>query len=674
MNRADHSQLHYRNLALVRLPLWIIDVRSLRFVWANPPGLALWNSPSLAEFKRRDLSRDITPTVRERLLQHHDDLAGTNDSVAEHWTLYPHGTPQSYECVITDLPGAEDEGCLLIQAMKKDEVSSPDTLYRANALLHTSVYVSVYDEDGEMVYANPAARRRLGSSRRRLARHFCNVSDWQSLQTELELKGRVTAEARVHTLEGDAWHSLTLESCPDPVSGSNTILVSELDVTERREAQQRVHELAYVDMLTGLRSRTFLVEALTRRIEIARFHDDRFAIFFIDLDRFKLINDSLGHATGDKLLRAVAQRLQSSLSDEHLVARLGGDEFNVLMGGFERNEEVIQLAQQILSDMSQPVAVEKYELQVSPSIGVSIFPDHGKDVSALMQHADLAMYAAKRAGGGYQIFNDAMTTNVRERLRIENDLRLAAQQDQFIVHYQPKIDSRSGKVTGMEALIRWEHPTRGLVYPGDFIGIAEQNGMITEVTRLVLRVALCQQVAWQEAGFPLNMAINLSPRELRSPDIVDMIRHELQASGCDPSQIEFEITESMLMDDNLAVHQTLADIKSLGARLSIDDFGTGYSNLAYLQKFPLDSLKIDRSFLADTERQALLEMIIGVGRMLSLSVVAEGVETVDQLNWLLEHDCDQMQGFLFSRPMPADQATRYLQTYVSWFQTWPMGA
>lgn len=216
MNRVDNSQSRYRSLAQIRLPLWIIDVRALRFVWANPPGLALWNSPNLDEFQRRDLSKDITPTVRERLLQHYDDLIGTVDSAAEHWTLYPQGQPQSYECVITDIDTRGDEGCLMIQAVMKDEASSPDTLYRANALLHTSVYVSVYDEAGEMVYANPAARRRLGSSRRRLASHFCNAADWEFLQTELDLKSRVTAEARVHTLEGDAWHSLTLESCPRP--------------------------------------------------------------------------------------------------------------------------------------------------------------------------------------------------------------------------------------------------------------------------------------------------------------------------------------------------------------------------------------------------------------------------------------------------------------------------
>ena len=344
------------------------------------------------------------------------------------------------------------------------------------------------------------------------------------------------------------------------------------------------------------------------------------------------------------------------------------------MSRFQRNEEVLALAQQIHADMSLPVAVENYELQVSPSIGVSIFPDHGKDVSALMQHADLAMYAAKKAGGGYQVFNDAMTTNVRERLRVENELRLATQNDQFVVHYQPKVDSRSGGVVGMEALIRWNHPTRGTIFPDDFIGIAEQNGMITQVTQFVLRQALHQQMAWQKAGHSLTMAINLSPRELRSPDIVAMIERELRASGCEPNNVEFEITESMLMEDNHDVHKTLDSIKALEVKLSIDDFGTGYSNLAYLQKFPLDTLKIDRSFLEDSERKALLEMIIGVGRILSLTVVAEGVETVDQLNWLLEHDCDQMQGYLFSKPVVADEATRYLQSYVSWFHPWPTTA
>jgi EAL domain-containing protein (putative c-di-GMP-specific phosphodiesterase class I) len=286
----------------------------------------------------------------------------------------------------------------------------------------------------------------------------------------------------------------------------------------------------------------------------------------------------------------------------------------------------------------------------------------------------MAMYAAKAAGGGFKVFSSSMNTNVRERLRIENDLRAALKERQLEVHYQPKVETRHGRVIGMEALVRWQHPVRGMIPPLDFIGVAEETGMITQITEYVLHAAMRQQCAWQVQGHDLSVAINISPREFRSGDIALLVQQALEKTGCDPAQVELEITESMLMADSDSVQSTLGSMKQLGVKLSIDDFGTGYSNLVYLQNFPLDSLKVDRAFLASNDRLAVLEMIIGMGKMLSLSVVAEGVETVEQLDWLLEHDCDEMQGFLFSRPVDAEAATAYLASHEAWLQQWPVRA
>lgn len=674
MTHFDDRSLLARHLSRLRLPIWVFDVESLCFVWANREALTLWDAPSLEDLCQRDMSIDITPTVRKRLLQHAEDLRCSVDSIAEHWTFYPRGKPQSYECVISDFHRDSSQPWLLIHALKKDDSAETDTLYRANALLHTSAYVSVYGKDGAEVYSNPAARGIFGSNRRILAEQFCDSNQWESIARQLRDSGSVSTEAHVHTLHGDAWHRLTLETCPDPVNGETSVLVSEYDVTEARQARERIHELAFTDTLTGLHNRAYLVNALSEKTSAARNNNLNLAILFIDLDRFKLINDSLGHATGDGLLRAVARRLQECIGDRHLVARLGGDEFTVLLDDLADSEQATEVASSIVQGLSRPMMVDNYELLVTPSIGISIYPEHGDNESELMQHADMAMYAAKATGGGFKVFSSSMNTNVRERLRIENELRAALKERQLEVHYQPKIETRHGRVIGMEALVRWQHPVRGMIPPLDFIGVAEETGMITQITEYVLHTAMRQQCTWQAQGHDLSVAINISPREFRSGDIALLVQQALEKTGCDPAQVELEITESMLMADSDSVQNTLGSMKQLGVKLSIDDFGTGYSNLVYLQNFPLDSLKVDRAFLASNDRLAVLEMIIGMGKMLSLTVVAEGVETVEQLDWLLEHDCDEMQGFLFSRPVDAEAATAYLASHDAWLQQWPVRA
>lgn len=653
-------------LAQLKLPVWLFDVNALGFVWANDLALELWSADSVSELCERDASEGMSTRVHERLCQYVDDANADTPAMVERWTFYPKGDPVSYECMLSGLDVGADRPLLLVIAVQKGVESDLDTLYRANALVHTSVFVSVFGSTGDLVYSNPAARSMLGPEQKSLQAHFNDDEDYNAALKAIEMYGRATMEVPVNTDNGVvAWHSLSLERCPDPLTGDAAILVSEIDVTERRDAQDKILKLAYSDTLTGLHNRTYFLNDLTNKVAECRKNEEKVAIFFIDLDRFKLINDSLGHAVGDSLLVAVANRLRRTVGENDVVARLGGDEFTVMISNFDDDSEVLKKADNIVQEMATPLKVRDYELLVTPSIGVCIYPDHGQDVSELMQHADLAMYDAKADGGGRCVYRKSLNTNVQERLRIESELRKGLKQDQLELYYQPKLDCRSGQITGVEALIRWNHPTRGMVMPFEFIGIAEECGLVGDITHFVLNEAMRQQRRWADKGIDLSMAVNISPRDFKSGSLISVLATALEQSGCEPSKIELEITESMLMAGNTEVIATLNSVKNLGLKLSIDDFGTGYSNLAYLQQFPLDSLKIDRSFLSNTDYRAVLEMIIHMGKMLSLTIVAEGVETEEQLHWLRSMETDEVQGYLFSKPINKESVVDLVSNYDS---------
>lgn len=662
-------QLRTETLRHLRIPVWLFDVEALRFVWANDQALMLWNAGSLEELKSRDLHSDISNAVGTRLKQYVRDLSVDDRTIEEHWTLFPKGDPQSYECIINRFILSDGQVLLQVHALKPFRESDVDTLYRSNALLHTSVLVSVYDARGFRVYSNPMAREVLGGTNRVLSEHFVDTDLGARLCSQLTVSKSESIEAQVHTRHGSAWHSLTLEVCPDPISGASTVLVSETDISERRRAEERVHELAYTDTLTGLLNRASFHDRVDEAIAE---HDESgraFGILFLDLDRFKLINDSLGHSMGDQLLEAVARRLIESVSKETTVARVGGDEFMMLMPECSDGTVSVAVADQIVEAMRRPFDIDEQRLSVTPSIGISSFPEQGLNLSSLMRNADLAMYAAKADGGGRRLFEQRMADDSNVRLQTENDLRAALAHDQIRAHYQPKIDVATGAVTGMEALCRWHHPVRGMIPPLDFVGIAEESDLISELTRKMLRYALEQQCLWQAQGHTISIAVNISPRDFRSGKIVEMIEEALLQTGCDPEYVELEITESTLMAEGQLIQQMLTRIKALGVKLSIDDFGVGYSNLRYLQKFPLDSLKIDRSFTIDPEHAALLKLIVDMGKMLSLTLVAEGVESGEQMAWLTELGCDQVQGYWFSRPMDSEAATEFLETHKPWVDT-----
>ena len=434
---------------------------------------------------------------------------------------------------------------------------------------------------------------------------------------------------------------------------------------------QRVEYLAYHDALTGLPNRTMFSKLLSQSISEARRYDRQLAVSFLDLDRFKRINDTLGHEAGDQLLQEVATRLEECVRDSDTVARLGGDEFVVLLPELADGKYAATVAQKILTAVAKPFTLIGQEFRVTTSIGISVYPQDGLDEQTLTKNADIAMYQAKTEGkNNFQFYSEKLNANSLERLTLESSLRLALERKEFRIHYQAKRDIASGHVTGMEALLRWEHHDLGTVAPMRFIPIAEETGLIVPIGKWVLKDACAQNVAWQNQGLPhLVVAVNLTARQFRDEQLLSDLTSILAATGMDPHLLELEIAESLLTHDVENTLKTLTALKGIGIRIAIDDFGTGYTSLATLQRFPLDTIKIDRSFIrtvasanADT---GLTDAIMAMGNSLSLTVVVQGVETREQVEFLRTHACDELQGFYFKKPLPAEEFAKLLHAQAA---------
>ena len=433
------------------------------------------------------------------------------------------------------------------------------------------------------------------------------------------------------------------------------------DVTERKHYERRLEHLSTHDDLTGLANRVLLHDRLAQSLHYAHRSGRLVAVLLVDLDRFKVINDSLGHDFGDQLLCAVAQRLLENVREADTVARMGGDEFVVLLAEVADAEDVGLLARKILDNLSRPYHVGHREIIITASLGISLYPKDSDSGAMLIRNADIAMYRSKRNDRSNFCFYAAeMNKHIRETLELEGELRHALERKEFCLHYQPKVDLLSGRIIGSEALIRWRHPRRGMVFPADFIPLAEETGLIVSLGAWVMREACQQARAWQEMGLPaLSVAVNLSARQFRRGDLPQVVREVLQETGLDPCLLELELTESMVMGDPAGAEETMRALKNMGVRLSLDDFGTGYSSLNYLRSFPVDSLKIDRSFINDVATDpsgaSVVASIIDIAHNLGLTAVAEGVETLEQLKFLSGCDCNMFQGYLFSEPLPAGE-------------------
>jgi diguanylate cyclase (GGDEF)-like protein len=433
-------------------------------------------------------------------------------------------------------------------------------------------------------------------------------------------------------------------------------------------ANRQLRHLATHDALTGLPNRVLMDDRLSQAIVHADAHNEKFAALLMDLDRFKVVNDSLGHRAGDELLKEVANRLKGVIRNIDTVARLGGDEFVLIVSPTAGTEQAELVANRIISSMAVPVRVAGMEIHTSPSIGIALYPDHGTSIETLLAHADAAMYCAKQRGrNNFQFFTPGMSSATQEKVQLESDLHTALENGQLELHYQPKVNTKSGVVHGAEALLRWKHPVRGMISPADFIPIAEECGLIGPIGKWVVNEACRQARAWQLSGLPpLRVAVNLSASQFRQGNIVEMIRGALVSADLEARFLEVELTESAVMSDPEESVGILERLSEMGVLVSVDDFGTGYSSMSYLRRFPIDKLKIDRGFISEVmsrpEDASIVRAIISLAHSLRLKVVAEGVESSEQLDFLKVLGCDQYQGFHFSAAVPAAEFEQLIRT------------
>lgn len=632
--------------------------------WVNDAGSDFWGTQDKAELCSRDLSEGMSSTVRKRLLQLQQDCHELQETVDEYWTLTPDGIPRTVELCISPFVQQDGHWSLLVQIIKVVKSNNTDMLHRTTALMYTSTMISVYDSQFQLLYCNPSARESLVKNCKSLEQHLVNQDDLALIKSALVSSDNCDVELEVLTTQGPQWHSMNVKRSPNTIN-SEVILVSASDVTERRQAQQTAQHLAYNDSLTGLPNRAALKIYVDNLLDADNSDSVEFGLFFLDLDRFKIINDSLGHSFGDQLLIEVALRLKKALGSLGTVFRLGGDEFVMIADHIADIDELRDMANTVLTLMSEPVMLADNSVRVLPSIGICRYPTDGNDANTLMQNADAAMYLAKSHQSGFRFFDKqmamAINQSVKNRLDLENDLVAAVKNQEFELFFQPKISATDLSVTGVEALIRWNHPSRGMVAPDDFISIAEETRQIIELGNWVLEAAMKQQRLWHAQGLHIPISVNISAKQFNADDLLMSVSEALTHTRCDPAMIELEITESMLLGDANKVHETLQQLSAMGVRLALDDFGTGYSNLAYLQNYPLDTLKIDKVFLAGQRHSMLMGTILNMGKVLGLSIVAEGVETAAQANWLIERGCDQLQGYYYSRPLPAMDATQFLK-------------
>ncbi|MBE9525635.1 MAG: EAL domain-containing protein [Proteobacteria bacterium] len=472
--------------------------------------------------------------------------------------------------------------------------------------------------------------------------------------------------------EEDIWIEVTLT--PIELEGKKVLHVVSKDITDRKEAEEKLLEqksiLAYqahYDALTRLPNRVLFNDRLSHAIEKAKHHKREVALLFIDLDQFKHINDSLGHIIGDKVLQKVSARLKSVLREEDTLARLGGDEFTIIMEDLKTGRDAALLAQKILYCLAESLSIDKHTLYVSSSIGISLYPQDSTDRDKLLMYADTAMYKAKDKGRNiFQFYSNEMTELAVEKVKLIVSLRQALDNDELVVHYQPQVDGASDKIKGMEALVRWQHPDMGVVSPAKFLPVAEETGIIVHIDRWVMKTAMKQMAQWYKNAFnPGVLALNLAMKQLQQKDFITFLENIIKETKCKPEWLEFEVTEGQIMANPEEAIKILKQISDMGIELAIDDFGTGYSSLSCLKKLPINKLKIDQSFVRelphDEEDAAIAKAVIALAQSLNLNIIAEGVETIEQKEFLIQHGCSNIQGYFYSRPIPADEMGVYLK-------------
>jgi diguanylate cyclase (GGDEF)-like protein/PAS domain S-box-containing protein len=529
--------------------------------------------------------------------------------------------------------------------------------------------------DGQFLYANRAWERALGYDRATLS----EMSLEDVIDADMRLKcmaeiEKATKGEKVEPLEGrlmtESGEAVDVEgtiTCSFQNDEAGAVWVICRDISARKKAQEQLYFMAHHDQLTSLPNRLFFADRLRQAQALAKREKHQCGILYLDLDRFKIINDTLGHAVGDLLLQEVGKRLTSCVREVDTVARIGGDEFSVVLVNLNHMVDAEQVAAKILKTLAKPVQADEHEIFITTSIGISIYPNHDDNPEGLLKKADAAMYQAKAQGrNNYQIYDHSMDQDAERRMTLENGMRRAIEREEFRIFYQPKIDAASREITALEALIRWEHPDLGMLSPADFISLAEENGLIIPIGEWVMRRACQDNQQWQDEGLPkVRVAVNVSGYQLQTKNFVSSVATVLKETGLSGDCLEFEVTETVIMQNPEFAVSILTQLRDMGIHISIDDFGTGYSSLAHLKRFSVNTLKIDRTFVRDIEKNstdaAITSAIISMGNSLDLKVIAEGVETEGQFDVLLEKNCDEMQGYLFSKPVPVEAVAALLR-------------
>jgi diguanylate cyclase (GGDEF)-like protein/PAS domain S-box-containing protein len=570
-----------------------------------------------------------------------------------------------------------------VRRPRKDVLRADDEAFRA-LVQHSQDIITVHDPQGITLYESPSASRLLGYPPGALVGRipfdsihpkdvvgtrdaFARLLEGEGPKTPVEFRFR---HAQGHWIYLEALGSNLIDH-----PGIRGLVITSRDVSERQKAEKRAQYLAQHDGLTGLPNRLLMQDRLHQAISQARRGGGLVALMFVDLDRFKTVNDSFGRVIGDTLLKQVAQRLTACLRDTDTVARLGGDEFTIMLPDATNAQGVGEVAQRVLSEFARPFSDGEQELYVSASIGISLFPRDGSDPDELVKHADRAMYSAKDSGrNSYRYFTEDLNREVHEKVILESGLRRAIERGELRLLYQPKIDLASHKIIGAESLVRWQHPKLGLILPERFIPVAEESDLIVELGEWVLNAACEQLRAWQQEGFALQVAVNVSARQFRRGNLEDRVVAAMVAAHVEPHLVEIELTESAIMQDAEGSISTLQRLKSHGISISIDDFGVGYSNMRYLNRLPLDILKIDQSLIrdigADSKDAAIVRAIIGLARSLGIRVIAEGVENHSQLSFLNAHGCNYGQGFLFGRPLAPEAFSELMHKQIRPLPEW----
>ena len=549
-------------------------------------------------------------------------------------------------------------------------LSNEGTLLSLQKAVETmQIGVTITDRNGKIIYINPADAEMHGYRVEELmgkdARIFAPPHIWKAKSPQSMLM-RFRRETMNTRKDGSTFPVQLMSDVVTDAEGEVFAVITTCeDISERKKNEETIKQLAFYDPLTGLPNRSLFNDRLDQELAKARRHKELLAVMFLDLDRFKVVNDSLGHAMGDLLLQEVAQRLKGIIREGDTVSRFGGDEFVMIFPDTTGVEDVSVIAEKILRNLSDVYALNGTDVHITASIGISVFPDNGDEQEVLVKNADTTLYYAKEQGrNNFQFYSATINENALERLILQSHLR-KANNNEFIVHYQPQVDLKSGRISGAEALVRWQHPEYGLLSPVKFIPLAEETGLISSIGKHVCFTACAQNKTWQEAGFPpFRMAINISMYQFVQKDFIKMLKGVLDEVGLAPEYVELELTESIVMQNLEYTASTLNELKALGIHCAIDDFGTGYSSLSYLKNLPIGKLKLDKSFVSsltkDPNDDAISRAVISMAHSLNLRVVAEGVETAEQLEFLRAHHCDEAQGYLFGKPLPAREFVQLL--------------